>query len=160
VNEQEIEQMREQARQMQEQAARMLEAADAAETVEDAAPETVAPVVVGEEWHETISETPGSAPGDEEAVVDPPEKMDMAQELDGVRGMLGSRGFARKASTADGEVWERPGPRGEQGWRALLVSTPHGRIRLELRNPMGFIVTQAEPATVIDSEIVLNHVPS
>jgi hypothetical protein len=164
MNDEERQKLIEQARAMQEQAAALLAAAEADE--DSAAPDEAEDADAtteprsGDEVNDGAAEQTVDEPDDsEEAKVDPPEVMDMREELDKVRKLIGSRGFVRKASSAEGEVWEKPGPRGEPGFRATFVSTPYGRIRLEIRNPGGLMVTQAEPATLIDSEIALQHVP-
>jgi len=160
----------EQAKAMQEQANALLEAAGAADTdkTEDPADlrdsdEPSGASSEGDEEEAGTSDELGvvtsGLPVEEESVeakIDPPEKMDMAEELEAVRNLIRNRGFQRKAAIADAEVWERPGPQGTQGFLATFVTTPHGRIRLELRDPRGMIVTQVEPATLIDSEIMLN----
>ena len=166
MNEDERKALIEQARAMQAQADALLAAAgeedsaasEADSTEEGAGDTTDEPPRSGEQVEEAAEPVAGDE-DDEEARVDPPEVMDMRDELVKVRDLLGSRNFVRKTSQAEGEVWERAGPRGEPGFRATLVSTPHGRIRLEIRDPGGFMVTQAEPATLIDSEIALRLIP-
>lgn len=160
--------MIEQAKAMQEQANALLEAAgaDTDETADPAVAESSTPSEAPPEGDdgapgpaEELGVVTSGLPVEEEAIeakIDPPEKMNMADELEAVRGLLRNRGFQRKAAIADAEVWERPGPQGTQGFLATFVATPHGRIRLELRDPRGMIVTQVEPATLIDSEIMLN----
>lgn len=162
--------MIETARKLQEQAAQLLAAAGVDEADEPAVSEMTAPSTESEaspEGDDGGAETaepepvvglPGEDDESEEAKIDPPEKMDMRDELGKVRDLLARKGFHRRESSAAGEVWERSGPRGEPGFRATLVSTPHGRIRMELRDPAGFIKTQAEPATEVDCEIALSGV--
>lgn len=165
------------ARKMQEQAAALLAAAGVDESAAPDAlrdPETDEPSSTANESGgaspegddggsgaaepEPVTGLPGEDDESEEAKVDPPEVMDMRDELVKVRELLARKGFNRRESSGAGEVWERPGPRGEPGFRSYLVSTPYGRIRMELRDPRGIIVTQAEPATEIDCEIALRRV--
>jgi hypothetical protein len=166
------EKMIETARKLQEQADALLAAAGVDDTVEDKTDESAAPGrtatptpsgaspegndgETGAAETEPVTNLPGEEDESEEAKIDPPEVMDMRDELAKVRDLLARKGFHRRESSAAGEVWERSGPRGEPGFRATLVSTPHGRIRMELRDPAGLIRTQAEPATEVDCEIAL-----
>ena len=89
---------------------------------------------------------------------DPLEKMDMSDELVKVRDLLSGRSFLKRAESADGEVWERPGPHGQQGIRANLTADVNGRINLELRDPYGMTLGQASPAWPVDVEILLQRV--
>lgn len=160
--------MIETARKLQEQADALLAAAGVEPSEETDEPavsdgaqgtDTADQPLPGEEAEETAEPEPviGLPEDDEseEAKIDPPEVMDMRDELVKVRDLLARKGFHRRESSSAGEVWERSGPRGEPGFRATLVSTPHGRIRMEVRDPSGFIKTQAEPATEVDCEIAL-----
>lgn len=155
--------LREQAEQMLRQAELLEQEAEAEIGDDQGAADTPADVMEQmnrESAEEAAPEPVTGMPEDEtKAERDPLEPVDMREELVKVRQLLPSRGFVKKQESAAGEVWEKSGPRGEPGFRATLVADPHGRIRMELRNPSGFIVTQAEPATLIDCEIALSHVP-
>lgn len=89
---------------------------------------------------------------------DPLEPMNMREELEKIRLMLPQRGFLKRGESAAGEVWEKPGPNGQPGFRLTLTADPHGRINAEIRDPAGLVIGNASPAQLIDVEIALQRV--
>lgn len=85
---------------------------------------------------------------------DPIERMDMSAELEELRKLFHSRGWVRKASSGEGEVWERP-MAGNPGYKAILIADQGGRLRCELRNPVGAQMAVINPAYPKDVELAL-----
>lgn len=123
-------------------------AAAAEDESEDDAPEVID--VVAEEVQEEVDPELAGV----RAERDPIERMDMSGELEELRKLFQSRGWVRKASSGEGEVWERP-MAGNPGYKAILIADPGGRLRCELRNPVGAQMSVINPAYVKDVELAL-----
>lgn len=86
---------------------------------------------------------------------DPIVPVDMSNVLQELRELFKSKGFAMKASSSDGEVWQQ-NMGGNPGYKWTLFSDPGGRIRAEMKNPVGQLVTEINPAQLVDVVAVMN----
>lgn len=82
---------------------------------------------------------------------DPIEQMDMKADLEKLRELFEDRGYTRVQSSNLGEVWTR-NMGGNPGYKLTLFMDEGGRIRCEIRNPVGKIVNEISPAYPIDVE--------
>src|SRR4051794_14867280 len=82
---------------------------------------------------------------------DPIEKVDMTAELDQLRTMFREHQFRCLQSSGNGEIWAQ-NMGGMPGFKWQLMVDQGGRIRGELYNPRGEVVTMVNPADPRDVE--------
>lgn len=105
----------------------------------------------------TEQEAPDPALEGVKAERDPIEQMDMHGELDELRKLFSGRGYQRKGSQANAEVWQN-NLGGQPGYRIVLMSDQGGRIRAVFYNPVGQQLAEVSPAFPVDVEAAMTKI--